>query len=149
MAKPDPTRLRRVGVDAAVFDPQGRILLQCRADFRKWGLPGGSIETGETFEQAVTREVKEESGYDVKIDRLVGIYSRPDRTTTTYPDGNTVHYVSIVLACRFLGGQKKIDPAETLDVAFFNPAHLPDDLLPEHRERIADATVKREAAFIR
>jgi ADP-ribose pyrophosphatase YjhB (NUDIX family) len=149
MPTPDPARLRRVGVDAAVFDDRGRILLQCRADFRKWGLPGGSIEVGETFEQAVTREVKEESGYDVAVERLVGIYSRPEQTTTTYPDGNTVHYVSVVLACRLIGGEKHIDPAETLDVAFFDPAHLPNDLLPEHRERIADATARREAAFIR
>jgi len=149
MPKPDPAHLRRVGVDAAVFDDRGRILLQCRSDFRQWGLPGGSIEIGETFEKAATREVKEESGYDVKVDRLVGIYSVPEQTTTTYPDGNVVHYVSIVLACRLLGGQKKIDPAETLDVAFFDPAHLPDDLLPSHRERIADATARRDAAFIR
>jgi ADP-ribose pyrophosphatase YjhB (NUDIX family) len=150
MPIPDPSRLRRVGVDAAVFDSEGRILLQCRADFGKWGLPGGSIEVGETFDQTAIREVKEESGYDVKVERLVGIYSRPDQTTTTYPDGNTVHYVSVVLACRLVGGTKKIDPEESRDAKFFAPADLPhDDLMPEHRERIADALARREAAFIR
>ena len=149
MPKPDPSRQRRVGVDAAVFDDRGHILLQCRADFRKWGLPGGSMEIGETFEQAATREVKEESGYDVKVERLVGIYSRPEQTTTTYPDGNTVHYVSVVLACRVVGGEKRFDPKETLDVAFFDPARLPDDLMPQHLERIHDAAEKREAAFVR
>jgi ADP-ribose pyrophosphatase YjhB (NUDIX family) len=149
MPKPDPARLRRVGVDAVVFDDRGRILLQCRADFRTWGLPGGSMEVGETFEQAATREVKEESGYDVVVERLVGIYSDPDDTTVTYPDGNVVHYVSVVLACRLIGGQKRIDPEETRDAQFFDPDQLPADLLPEHRPRIADALAQREAAFVR
>lgn len=150
MAKPDPDRLRRVGVDAAVFDNGGRILLQCRADFGKWGLPGGSIEVGETFEETAAREVKEESGYDVKVERLVGVYSRPEQTTTTYPDGNTVHYVSVVLGCRLVGGEKRIDPEESRDARFFDPNDLPvEDLLPEHRERIADAFARREAAFVR
>src|SRR4051812_41393394 len=150
MPKPDPNRLRRVGVDAAVFDAEGLILLQCRADFGKWGLPGGSIEVGETFEQTAAREVKEESGYDVHVERLVGIYSHPHQTTTTYPDGNIVHYVSIVLACRLLGGAKKINPEESRDARFFLPNDLPhDDLMPEPRQRIADALARREAAFIR
>jgi len=96
MPKPDPTRLRRAAAAAVVFDAQSRILLHRRTDNGRCGLPGGTIETGETAEQAVIREVREETGYEVCVVRLIGIYSDPLHTTMTYPDGNTVSYVSLL-----------------------------------------------------
>ena len=60
------------------------------------GFAGRHHRNCETAEQAVIREVKEETGYEVCVIRLVGIYSDPRHTTMTYPDGNTVFYVSIL-----------------------------------------------------
>ena len=149
MPGPDPSQFRRVGADAAVFDEQGRILLQKRADFKVWGLPGGSIEVGETREQAVRREVKEESGLDVQVVRLVGVYSDPEYTTTRYPSGDLVHYVSLTFECRVLGGRLRADCDESLAMEFFRQDRLPPDLLRDHRPRIADAFARRTAAFFR
>jgi ADP-ribose pyrophosphatase YjhB (NUDIX family) len=148
MPKPDPNRLRRTGADAAVFDDDGRILLQKRSDFHVWGLPGGSIETGETLEQAVRREVKEETGYDVEVVRLVGAYSDPAQTTTRYPSGDVVHYVSLAFECRVVGGVLRTD-SESTAVAWFDPAALPPDLMPEHAPRVQDALARQTAAFVR
>lgn len=150
MPAPEPGQTRRTAADAAVFDHAGRILLQRRADFHVWGLPGGSVEAGETLEQAVRREVKEEAGLDVKVLRLVGAYSDPGSTTTRYPDGNVVHYVSLTFECRVVGGTLKAGPdEESTAVAFFHQAALPPDVMKDHAPRIADAFARQTAAFVR
>ena len=151
MSAPDPTRLRRTGADAVIFDDAGRILLQRRADFNLWGLPGGSVETGETLEQAVRREAKEETGYDVRVVRLVGAYSDPAQTTARYSGGDVVHYVSLVFECRIAGGRMRVDEAdgESTALGWFSPDALPPDLMGDHAPRIADALARREAAFVR
>ena len=154
MPAPDPSRLRRASADAVIFDDAGRVLLQRRADFNLWGLPGGSVETGETLEQAVRREAKEETGYDVRVVRLVGAYSDPAQTTARYPGGDVVHYVSLVFECRVAGGRMRVggaddDDDESTALGWFSPDALPPDLMGDHAPRIADALARREAAFVR
>ncbi len=149
MPPPDPAKTRRAAADAVVFDHAGRILLQHRADFNVWGLPGGSIEAGETLVDAVCREVKEESGLEVKVVRLIGAYSEPEYTTTRYPDGNVVHYVSLTFECRVRGGALRPQRGESNAVRFFDPNGLPEPLLRDHLQRIRDALARREAAFMR
>ena len=148
MPAPDPSQTRRTGVDAAVFDDAGRILLQRRSDFNVWGLPGGSIEVGETLEQAAVREVKEESGYDVKVVRLIGAYSDPRHTTARYPSGDVVHYVSLVFECRVTGGRLRTDE-ESSGMAWFAQGELPADVMPEHLPRIEDAFARRPETVVR
>jgi ADP-ribose pyrophosphatase YjhB (NUDIX family) len=138
----------RPSVSAIVRDGDGRILLQRRSDNGRWGLPGGSVEIGESVGEAIVREVREETGLDVKIERLIGVYSDPALQVVRYRNGDVVHYISTLLACRILGGSLRTC-AETLDLRFFDPTGLPDDLLPLHRIRIADALANRPAAFIR
>jgi 8-oxo-dGTP pyrophosphatase MutT (NUDIX family) len=60
----------RASVSAVIFDRQGRVLLQQRSDGGQWGLPGGSVEIGESLHQAVAREVSEETGLRVTASRL-------------------------------------------------------------------------------
>jgi ADP-ribose pyrophosphatase YjhB (NUDIX family) len=71
------TALVFIARDAA--DPSGASLLLVRQSYGKryWSLPGGSMEAGESVEQAAVREVKEETGLDVRLTRLVGVYSKP------------------------------------------------------------------------
>lgn len=145
---PDVSPGRRAAADAAVFDDSGRILLQHRADFNAWGLPGGSVEVGETLEQAILREVKEETGYDVQVVRLIGAYSDPVCTTARYPNGNVAHYVSLTFECRVIGGSLQPNH-ESHGVAWFSPSALPADLLASHASRIADAFVRKPEAYIR
>lgn len=79
MAKPKTPLLT---VDCVVFDREGRLLLIKRGHppFKgKYALPGGFVDIGETVEQAALRELKEETGIEGKIVRLIGVYSDPKR----------------------------------------------------------------------
>ncbi len=146
----DVTKARelRPGVAAVIQNGEGRILLQRRSDNALWGLPGGSVEIGESVRDAIVREVREETGLTVEIVRLIGVYSDPRIQIVRYPDGNVVHYVSTLFACRIVAGELQTGD-ETLDLRFFDPPDLPDDLVPMHRIRIQDALANRPAAFIR
>ena len=148
MPIPDPTRLRRAAAAAVTFDAQGRILLHRRTDNGRWGLPGGTIETGETAEQAIVREVKEETGYEVRVIRLIGIYSDPQHTTMTYPDGNTVAYVSLLFECGVIGGSASLSD-ESSAVDWFSPDALPEPFHTGHLPRVQDACAHQQSAFYR
>ena len=86
----------RLSVDVIIPDSEGRVILINRGHrpFKgDWCLPGGMVDEGETVEQAAIREVREEIGVDVHIDRMLGVFSDPDRD----PRG---HFVSIALVAR-------------------------------------------------
>ena len=137
----------RVAASAVIFDRRGRVLLQQRSDGGQWGLPGGSVEIGESVREAVIREVREETGLDVRVRRLVGVYSEPKRQVVRYPDGNVWHYVSVCFECKVLRGELSTCD-ETLALDYFPVARLPKTLLPNHRLRIRDARARRAAAAI-
>jgi ADP-ribose pyrophosphatase YjhB (NUDIX family) len=134
---------------SAVVVRDGRLLLQQRADGGQWGLPGGSVEIGETVTAALEREVREETGYEVAVGRLVGVYSDPRFQVVRYPDGRVWHYVNLCFACALRGGEPRPGPGETLALDWFPPDALPGDLVPLHRRRIDDALAERSAPFIR
>jgi 8-oxo-dGTP pyrophosphatase MutT (NUDIX family) len=138
----------RPSVSAVIFDGRGRLLLQQRSDGGQWGLPGGSVEIGESVHDAVIREVREETGLQVTVLRLVGVYSEPALQVVRYPDGNVWHYVNVCFECTVRGGELTTCD-ETLALRYVSPARLPATMLPNHRVRIRDARTHRAAAFIR
>lgn len=138
----------RTSVSAVIFDRRGRLLLQQRSDGGQWGLPGGSVEVGESVIDAVRREVREETGLLVSVRRLVGIYSDPGFQIVRYPDGRVWHYVNVCFECAPRGG-RLTTCAETLDLRYFPLRALPPALLPNHRIRIRDARFRRAAAVVR
>ena len=138
----------RPAVAAVIHNGDGRILLQRRSDNGLWGLPGGSVEIGESVRDAIVREVREETGLTVEVVRLIGVYSDPRIQIVRYPDGNVVHYISTLFECRILAGTLQTCD-ETLDLEFFDPAKPPHDLVPMHRIRIQDAMTNTPAAFVR
>ena len=80
------------GVAVIIFDADKRVLLQKRADVGLWGIPSGHVEPGETLLNAAVREVMEETGLEVRIKRLIGIYSDPASQVFCYPNGKNVHF---------------------------------------------------------
>jgi ADP-ribose pyrophosphatase YjhB (NUDIX family) len=146
----DPERALgvRPSVSAVIFDRRGHLLLQQRSDGGQWGLPGGSVEIGESVTNAVIREVLEETGLTVGVRRMVGVYSDPEFQVVRYPDGNVWHYVNVCFECAVRGGTLTTCD-ETLDLRYVPPGRLPGTLLPNHRIRIRDARARRAAAFVR
>jgi 8-oxo-dGTP diphosphatase len=110
-----------------------QVLFLLREDFRRWTLPGGRIESGETPEQAAIRETFEETGYHIVIDSLVGTYVRP-----TMPGGGDTKYVFLG---HIVGGAPIESGPETLRVNWFPLDALPTPLVLPHftREYIQDA----------
>jgi len=139
----------RPGVSAIIVTGEG-LLLQRRGDNGLWGLPGGSVEPGESVADAVVREVREETGLDVRPVRLIGVYSAPALgQVITYPDGNVIHYVSASFECRVVGGTLTCDGDESLELRWFDPERLPADMMDVHRVRVADALARQSEAFVR
>lgn len=118
-----------IAVNVAVLH-ENKILLTQRDDFETWILPGGGVEEGESVAQAAIRETKEETGLDVELTRLVGVYSR----LGGLPD---VH--AVVFAARVIGGEIQTQPGETIDVRFFPFDEIPENLSLGHAQRIEDA----------
>jgi ADP-ribose pyrophosphatase YjhB (NUDIX family) len=148
--EPDVSKARqlRPSVAAIIPNDDGHVLLQRRSDNGLWGLPGGGVEIGESVSTAIVREVQEETGLTVMIDRLVGVYSDPRFQVVRYADGNVVHYINTLFVCRIVGGTLQTCE-ETLDLQFFDPAHLPEGMLLSHRIRVQDAVANRPEGFIR
>ena len=114
-----------------VFSKEDKeVLLYQREDFRIWSLPGGQIESGESWEEAGIREVYEETGYQIAVDRLVGEYSWPQMSGS----GD----VSYVCLGRVVGGEPIERGPETLKVKWFPLDDLPSRLLHFHVEYIRD-----------
>ncbi len=125
--------------NAAVIDA-GRILLTKRADFEVWCLPSGGIEDGETAAEAAIRETVEETGVEVELLELVGLYAR----FGCLPDMHAA-----VFAARPVGGAIRIQPGETVEVAYFAPEALPEAMSVGHRQRALDALAGMRGIFRR
>ena len=115
-----------MGGFAIISDKEGKILLCHRNDLMKWNFPGGTVEPGESPWDATVREVKEEVGLDVKVKRLVNVYSKP------YSED-----VSFDFECEVIGGELTISD-EADKVEYFAVDKLPSNTLLRHRVGISD-----------
>jgi ADP-ribose pyrophosphatase YjhB (NUDIX family) len=146
----NPTEVR-VSV-SAVVRPRGepdRILLMRRSDNEHWGLPGGYVEPGESVRSAAEREVREETGYEIAVGRLVGVYSDPRAQVIDYGDGRRVHAINLCFEA-VAGEQRELGtPDETLDFGFFAVDALPQPFVPIHSIRVSDAAQALDATQVR
>jgi 8-oxo-dGTP diphosphatase len=115
---------------ATVVIKDGQVLMILREDFPVWALPAGGVEAGESIPQAAIREVREETGLEVALTRLVGLYSRPRWFAGSH--------LAVFLG-HPIGGTLRADPHETRDARFFAPTDLPERMLWWYRPIIADA----------
>ena len=143
-----PTEIR-AGTSAAIFNESGHVLLEKRSDNGWWGMPGGAVDPSESVEQAIEREVFEETGLRVRVKRLVGVYSDPvNHTIASYPDGSVVHNVNAFFECERVSGELRMS-AESTDLRYFPVDALPENILPGPRMRIQDALARKSEAYIR
>jgi 8-oxo-dGTP pyrophosphatase MutT (NUDIX family) len=120
----------RLGTTAAIIQ-SGKVLLTKREDFEVWCLPGGHVDPGESLAQTAIREAYEETGLEVELLRLVGVYSRT---------GSGVADMHIVLfTAQPIGGILKPQVGEVLELDYFAPDALPEYMFWWHRQQVADA----------
>jgi ADP-ribose pyrophosphatase YjhB (NUDIX family) len=127
-----------VAVAAAVRDEGGRLLLIERTDNDRWALPGGAQDFGESVTEAAVREVFEETGVEVEVTGLSGIYSDP-RHVIEYEDGEVRQEFSICFHARPIGGSLRTS-SESRIVQWVPPADLAKlSIHPSMRLRIEHA----------
>ena len=115
----------KLGVSVLVEDAAGAVLLELRRDCGLWGLPGGRVEAGESVAAAAMRETQEETGLEVSLTGLQGIYSEPQDRIVTYDDnGDERHLVDIVFTGRIVGGRLACS-RESLRLEFFQKGRMP------------------------
>ncbi|MEU3456253.1 NUDIX domain-containing protein [Micromonospora sp. NPDC006766] len=109
------------GVSAVVTDETGRLLLARRSDNGRWSLPAGVVDPGEQPADALLREVFEETGVRVAIDRVGGVATHP----VVYPNGDACEYLNVWFRCHAVGGTATTDGDESIAVGWFDPDDLP------------------------
>ena len=110
----------KLAVGTVISDDSKRIVLVKRAiepGYGQWVFPGGYVDRGEEVQRAAVREAREETGLDVRIDRLINIYSYTGRTPAI-----------VVYAATIIGGALGCDD-EGLEAKFFEPEAIPWDEL--------------------
>lgn len=118
-----------LGVNVAVIH-EGQVLLTQREDFEVWCLPGGMVDEGESLAEAAIRETQEETGLDVELTRLVGVYSRLGGMSAVH---------AVLYTAKPIGGTIRLQPGETVDVRYFAFDQLPSEMLLAQKRRILDA----------
>ena len=129
---PHAPRANRIVVATSVYaeDDAGRILMIRRSDNDLWSIPGGGIEIGETVTACAVRETKEETGVDVTVTGLVGIFTNPAHVVA-YDDGEVRQQFSVCVRGRPVDGVLRVSD-ESTQVAWIDPEQL--DALPVHPE---------------
>lgn len=92
-----------------VANDRGEILLLERTDNGNWTIPGGAMEHGESLTETAVREAKEETGYDIEVTGLVGIYTNPNRRIEYTSNGEVRQEFSVVYSGRAIGGEPTLN----------------------------------------
>lgn len=125
-----------VSVAALVTNEQGQILL-VNSPWRGWEYPGGLIEPGETFQEALHREVREETGVEIEITGFVGICKNIERDI-----------VNIDFTARYIGGELQTSP-ESTEVIWADPKEAIEKItFPLTKKRLKSMLSGREEATL-
>jgi 8-oxo-dGTP diphosphatase len=109
-------------VSAIVLNDRGEILLGQRSDNHQWSVVAGMMDPGEQPADALVREVREETGVEVKIERLAGVALHE----VVYGNGDRCHMVNTWFRCRAVGGEARVNDSESIAVGWFAPDALPE-----------------------
>ncbi|MFW0780505.1 NUDIX hydrolase [Rossellomorea marisflavi] len=132
-----------VGSCVLVINDSEELLLMKRTDNQCWGLPGGSMEPGETLQEVAERELYEETGIKAEALSLWGIYSGQE-FYYQYPHGDEVYNVVTAYLCRSYSGECCLNEAEGSELHFFPLDSLPLELSPPDQPIIMEFLEQKE-----
>jgi ADP-ribose pyrophosphatase YjhB (NUDIX family) len=134
--------------NVVVVNEDGTILLIRHTDNGNLALPGGGMDLGESITQAAVREVEEETGLDVEITGLVGIYTNPRHLIEYTSDGEVRQEFSVVFTARPKGGSPTTS-SEASEVVWIDPADVGDlRMHPSMRQRIEHFRERRTQPYL-
>ncbi|MDP8975661.1 MAG: NUDIX domain-containing protein [Actinomycetota bacterium] len=133
----EETPKHSVSVAAAVVRDDGRVLAIQRRDNAHWEPPGGVLELDETIEDGLRREVREETGLEVQVERLTGVYKNME-----------LGVVALVFRCRHADGAPA-PTREAAEVAWLDPSEVEARMEPAYAVRMMDALVPAAQAEVR
>ncbi|MFI1149827.1 NUDIX domain-containing protein [Streptomyces sp. NPDC020817] len=119
--------LHSVSVAGIVIRDDGRVLVIRRADNGAWEPPGGILERDERPEEGVLREVAEETGIAVEVERLTGVYKNL-----------TLGVIALVFRCRPIGGEEQLSDESTA-VRWLTPSEVEQSMKEVFAVRVTDA----------
>jgi 8-oxo-dGTP pyrophosphatase MutT (NUDIX family) len=129
---PEPT-MQTLGV-SALIERDGKLLLERRHDTGQWGLIGGKVELDESLEQALLKEVREETGLTITGYAFFGTFSDPLRIGV-YADGSVVRFVVLAYTVDVESFEPLRCSDESLELGFFSRAELAGlDIVPTGRD---------------
>jgi len=133
----------KVAVGAVVGNREGQILLLQRSDSGIWLYPTGWADVGYSPSEVAVKEVHEETGIEVEVERLIGVFDGLRLGFTRLP------LYSMVFLCRAVGGELRGHPLETLDVGWFHQDELPHPVAGiDHWGDHAFAAIRGEAVDV-
>ena len=122
-----------------ILSQSGKILLQKRADKGTWGLPGGALELGESALEALVREFYEETGVEVRVEKLLNVYTK---YSDSYPNGDEAQVLTILY---LVSSETSISinfftSDETLEFGFFDHSDIQNIAIvnQQHQDMIND-----------
>lgn len=116
-----------IGAFGIIFDEQKRVLLVHRRDYDLWNLPGGTLEDFESPANAVKREVREETGLEIEVSKLLGVYNKENKNDMAFS-----------FLCKVVSGEITLND-EADKIEYFDVNKLPSNTVPKQVERIMDA----------
>jgi 8-oxo-dGTP pyrophosphatase MutT (NUDIX family) len=135
------------GAGLFVRDDRGRVLLIRRADSGNWSLPGGMQDLGESITETAVREAREETGLEVEITGLVGIYTDPGHVMA-YDDGQVRQEFVVLFSGKVTGGTEAVSE-ESTDLRWAEPGELDSlQIHPSVRLRLGHALGSRNAPHL-
>jgi ADP-ribose pyrophosphatase YjhB (NUDIX family) len=115
-----------IGVLAFVRKDNQLLFLKLRYQYH-WGLPGGFLKKGENIHTAIQREIREETGLEVKINKIIDVRNGAKRPI-----------LDIVIECEVVGGEIIITDKEVERAEFFDLDKIPDDILKVQEQLVED-----------
>lgn len=124
------------GARCVLLNDEDQVLLELRADFGVWGIPGGGGEIGENITETMVRELQEEIDLTVNNLRPFGYATDPEFETITFGNGDNCQYYSLLFWANIGKAKVRVASDESTDIRWFDWDALPENILPNMRNTL-------------